>query len=148
MKKIIYIIITTLFIFSIANKTNANDWIIIETLDLKYGIEQESFNLTKINNYNFSNIENINQYKKMKKIEISLEKILMQKYRNWEINYYTMNGIIKSHNNFIYHIDKYFYYKSIEEKNSNNKEIISAKNKNYSSARIFYNRMIYLIWKK
>lgn len=147
--KIIKHIITFLSFFSIVNTINAyEEWIIVNTLNLRYWVEEIKIDFEKIWNYKIIDNNLNKEYLKIKKMMPIFQDMIIEKYKNWEYSYYKTNAIIKSYNNFIYHTDKYFYYISINEKTPNNIEINWAIYKNLKLSRSYYDMMVNYIRKK
>lgn len=147
MKKITSIIIWFFIFFSIVNLSSANQWYIEKVLDLNFGIEEKKLNFREIDNIRFSNIENRRMYNNFKNADSLLRSEINRLYRNWEIDYYTMNWIINNHDLFIFHINKYFFYTSMKERN-NYKELDTAIMRNFEFSRNYFLRTKNLILKK
>lgn len=137
MKKIFALIIISLSFFSIADSAKA-DWLMEITLDLNYWPEKFDLNLPKMWNYYFYNSDNYSSLKVFKSLDISLRTALETEYENWNISEEKMNWLIKSYSLFIFHINKYFYYLSVLEKNPSLTELNVAISKNYRLARGFF----------
>lgn len=139
MWKITSIILSFFLFFSIANSTSANEWYIEKLLDLTYWIEERKLNFRQIDNINFSSAENRIIYNNFKYADSLLKWEINRLYRNWKIDYYTMNWIINNHDLFIFHINRYFLYTSMKER-SNYKELDSAIMRNYELSRSYFLR--------
>jgi len=144
MKKLVYIIITIITFFSIYNQSNANyywneniEWYLEKILDLSYWIEEYNFQINEIDNVIFSDKNSQILYNNFRNAERLLKNEFLRKYRNWEIEYYTMNWIIQNFNLFVYHSNKMFYYISIKETRNDFKELDTAIFKNYQNSRSY-----------
>lgn len=144
MKKITNMIIAFFIFFSIVFSTSANELSIEKILDLNFGIEEKKLNFRQIDNIRFSNIENRRMYNNFKRADSLLRWEINRLYRLWEIDYYTMNWIINNHDLFIYHVNKYFLYTSMKEKN-NYKELDTAIMRNFELSRNYFLRTKSLI---
>jgi len=148
MKKLLLPILSIFIFFSIANTSVAKEWYIEQLLDLNYWVEEYELRLSKIEYVYFYN-ENTNQmYDGYKIADRLLKDEMMNMYRNWEIDYYTMNWIVENYNLFIYHTNKLFNYVSVKEIRSDSKEVDSAILKNYELSRSYYKRVKHLLLSK
>lgn len=141
MKKFTRCILMIILLFSIVNYTFASEWAIEELLDLNYGIEEYQINLIDIKYIDFKTDENIWKYENMRSMNEILKKEVMRKYRNWNYEYNTINGIITNQKNFIYYTNKYFSYLRIKEKWESWSEINEAILSSYRSMKSYYNRL-------
>ncbi len=147
MKKI-FSIIVFIFIFSIPNFANANEWYIEKLLQLKVGPEAFTMNLSKIKDVYFVDSDNQEVFDNFKNTSEILRDEILRKYENDEFEYYTMQGIVSNYNSFVYYTNKLFYYLSIREQNSSlDAETENGVSKNYSKARNYFKRLKYLIYK-
>jgi hypothetical protein len=147
MKKI-FSIIVFIFIFSIPNFANANEWYIEQLLQLKVGPEAFTMNLSKIEDIYFVDSDNQEVFDSFKNTSEILRDEILRKYENDEFEYYTMQGIVSNYNSFVYYTNKLFYYLSIREQNSSlDAETENGVSKNYSKSRNYFKRLKYLIYK-
>ncbi|NVP17610.1 hypothetical protein HUU51_02730 [Candidatus Gracilibacteria bacterium] len=144
MKKLVYLIIAIFTFFSINNYSNANyygneniEGYLEQILDLSYGIEEYKFEINEIRNIYFINNNSQNLYNNFRSAERLLKNEFLRKYKNNEIDYYTMNGIVDNFNLFVYHSNKMFEYLSVKEKNNSFKELDNAIFKNYQNSRSY-----------
>jgi hypothetical protein len=144
MKKLVLTIITIFVFFSIVNYSNAwysqeknIEWYMEKILDLNYGIEEYKFQVNEIRYVYFYNKNSQNLYDSFRSTEQALKEEFLRKYKNNEIDYYTMNGIVKNFNLFVYHSNKMFEYLSMKEY-SNYKELGTAILKNYENSRWYF----------
>ncbi len=126
MKKIIIFIITLSLFFSSLSNTFAEEWYIEKILDLNYYSEEYELNLKSIDYIYFNNLKSYNMYKNIKNIDSKFKKLLINQYRQWELEYYQINWIITNYNNFIYYTNKFFYYLKLKEQNYNYVELDKA----------------------
>lgn len=145
MKKLV---LTILFIFSFFSIVNYSiawytdekniEWYMEKILDLNYGIEQYKFEVNEIRYIYFYNKNSQDLYDSFRATEQALKQEFLKQYKNDEIDYYTMNGIINNFNLFVYHSNKMFEYLSMKEKNNSYKELDNAIFKNYQNSRSYF----------
>lgn len=152
MKNLVYIILYIFIFFSIKNESIANyawennkEWYIEKLLDLNYWIEEYNFQITEIKNIYFSDKNTQILYNSFRNWEKTLKDEFIRKYKKWEIDYYTMNWIIKNFNLFVYHTNRMFYYISLLEIRGDYKELDNAIIKNYENSRSYFNKTKLLI---
>lgn len=152
MKNLVYTIIWIIIFFSIFNYSTANygwvnnkEWYIEKLLDLNYWIEEYKFQINDLEYIYFYDINSQKMYDDFRTAEQTLKSEFLRKYRNWEIDYYTMNWIVKNFNLFVYHTNKLFKYISIKEIKSDYKELDIAILKNYENSRSYYYKTKLLI---
>lgn len=138
MKKIITSIITFTIIFSSLSSTFAEEWYIERLLDLNYWVEKATINLSELNYYKFEKTSYIRVYNEFKTIDKILRSEFIKKYENWEYDYYQINWIITNYNNFIYYLNKFFYYLKLKEKGYKYTELDSAIINSHTNMRRFY----------
>jgi hypothetical protein len=141
MRKIILFIITLTIIFSSLSNTFAKEWTLERVLDLNYWVEEFKLNLSNIDYVRFNSSKYNNMYNELIKIDSTLRTEFMKKYRNWEYEYYQINWIITNYNNFVYYINKFFFYTKIKESNSRYVELDTAIINSFRNMRISYNKV-------
>lgn len=139
MRKITAIILTFFVFFSIANNTYANDLSIEKILDLNYWLETKKLNLKDINRYTFKDYSKTQMLNNFVYLDWLLRSEVTRLYRNQELSYNKMNWVVRSYNNFIYYINRYFYYEYLAE-NSNYKELSTASDRNFELARWYFKK--------
>lgn len=147
MKKIITIIISTIFFFSSMTNTFAKEWYIEKLLDLNYWLEEHNLELAKINEITFSNPEYNKIYNQLIISDRILKDEFIKKYRKWEYTYYQFNWIVSSYKNFIYNTNRFFYYLKIEEQNNNYEEMDKAIKNSFLNMRSSFIKMKNLVKK-
>ena len=148
MKKITKLIISFTIIISSLSTTFAEEWYIEKLLDLNYGIEEYELNLSEIKYIHFKN-QNFNKiYNELKTADSVLKKWFMRKYRNWELEYYKINWIIKNYNNFVYHTNQFFLFLKLKEQRPYYKETTQAILTNYKEMRNSYKKVKNIIKSK
>ncbi|MDP2090329.1 MAG: hypothetical protein Q8K30_01915 [Candidatus Gracilibacteria bacterium] len=147
MKKIITIIISTIFFFSSMTNTFAKEGYIEKLLDLNYGLEEHNLELAKINEITFSNPEYNKIYNQLIISDRILKDEFIKKYRKGEYTYYQFNGIVSSYKNFIYNTNRFFYYLKIEEQNNNYEEMDKAIKNSFLNMRSSFIKMKNLVKK-
>ena len=141
MKKLLLPIISIFIFFSIVNNSLAEDTYLEEVLDLHYWIEDYSLNLSSIDYVHFYEYDSRQMYNTYKSTDEILKELIIEAYRDWDIDYYSMNWIITNYNLFIYHTNKFMNYLSIKELNPEYKDIDSAVLSNYRLSRNYYNKV-------
>ena len=148
MKKISKFIIPLICFFSIVNNTFASQWYIEKLFDLNYWIEKFEINLPKLDYIDFNKKSTSNKFEKFKKINKSLKKEIISKYRNNEFDFYKTNWIISSHKKFVYYTNRLFYYISLKEKWYKYEELDDAILKSYKEVRTYYRKIKNLVYRK
>ncbi|MDD3794298.1 MAG: hypothetical protein PHI37_05785 [Candidatus Gracilibacteria bacterium] len=145
MKKLVLTILFIFSFFSIVNYSIAGytdekniEGYMEKILDLNYGIEQYKFEVNEIRYIYFYNKNSQDLYDSFRATEQALKQEFLKQYKNDEIDYYTMNGIINNFNLFVYHSNKMFEYLSMKEKNNSYKELDNAIFKNYQNSRSYF----------
>lgn len=141
MKKIINIIIITIFFFSSFKYTFAQEWYMEKLLDLNYWVEEHKIEITKLESIYFNNPEFSIAYDELRGMDRVLKDEFLKKYRNWEYTYYQINWIITSYNKFIYHANKFFNLLKIEEQNPDYEEIDKAILNSYTNMRSSFRKV-------
>jgi len=145
MKKIITTIITLSIFFSTNNISFAKEWYIEQILDLNVWIEEYDLALEHIDYIFFRDPNTQALFNEYKNSVALINQEIIRKYANKEFEYYQINWIISNQKQFIYHINKLFYYISIKEEGNNYIETNDLILENYSKARTYYIRLKYLI---
>ena len=138
MKKIILSIIVVTIFFSSLSNTFASEWYIERLFDMNYWVEKATLDLSELDYIQFNNSKYKNMYYEFKTADGILRKEFIKKYRNSEYSYYQINWIITNYNNFIYHINKFFYYLKLNERGYNSKELDNAIINSYTNMRRSY----------
>ncbi|MDD2871238.1 MAG: hypothetical protein PHS49_04565 [Candidatus Gracilibacteria bacterium] len=142
MKKILFVIIASFFIFSrLLNNTFADDGYIVNMLNLNSQNEENNINLANLDNIQFYNADYSNKYNQLKNIDKVFKKEFIKKYKNGEYSYYQINGIISNYKNFIYYTNKYFYFLKIKKQNQNYREIDQAISNSIINMKNYLNRV-------
>ena len=145
MKKIINIIIAISLLLSSLSTTFASQWYLETLLDLNYWIEEHNLELAELDNIYFKNKLFNKVHNKLKKADKILKREIIQKYRNWEYEYYQVNWIVKNYKNFIYHANQFFYYLKIEEQHPNYRDLDTAILRSYRNMNSNYRKVKNLI---
>lgn len=145
MKKLIYMTITIFSFFSIAS-VSANDGYMDKILDLTYWVEEFKLRMNEINYIYFHDFNSQATYDNFRVADDMLKEEFISLYRNWNIDYYTMNGIINDYNLFVYHTNKMFLYTKMAE-TSNNNQLKNIILEHYTLTRSYFNRVRYLATK-
>lgn len=146
MKKISILFIILLIIISFnLEKTNADDnWILNEILNLEYGPFQYELSLPVLDEYTFNNNNLQNRYNTFIKFDkISREQIIIA-YKNWDYDYYRMNWIVMTYSNFVYNVNKFFFFLDRIDSNpsiAQNREIQFWVLKFYKASYFEYNKL-------
>ncbi|MFK7780072.1 MAG: hypothetical protein QM490_02895 [Candidatus Gracilibacteria bacterium] len=140
MRKIITYIIAFIIFFSSLSITFAEEGYIEKLLDLNFGVEEYNLNLSSIDYIHFNNPQYNHIYNELKTIDSILREEFMKKYRSGEYEYYQTNGIITNYNNFVYYINRFFFYLKIKEGNSFI-ELDTAIIRNYRNMRSSYTKV-------
>ena len=120
MTKIIKTIIALTIIFTSLSTTFAEEeWYIEKLLDLNYWIEEYQLNLSSIDYIHFNEYKYNRVYTELKRIDSILKIDFMQKYRDWEYEYYQINWIVTNYNNFVYYSNQFLFFLKIKEQNNN-----------------------------
>jgi len=141
MKKIISIIIVSILYFSSTSNTFAEEWYIEELLNINYEVERLTLDLSEIDTIYFKTPKYNKLRNQMIKINSTLKKWIMNKYKNWELEYYQINWVITNYNNFIYHINKLFYFLKLKEQNCGFRELDTAIIRSYTQIRSSFKKI-------
>ncbi len=123
MKKIISFIIVSILYFSSSSTSFAKDGYIEEILNLNYEVEKLTLDLAEIDTIYFKNPKYNKLRNNMIRVNDTLKKGILEKYKSWELKYYQTNWIINNYNDFIYHLNKLFYFLKLKEQNCNFSEL-------------------------
>jgi len=145
MKKITTSIIMLTIFFSSFSVSFAEEWYIEKILDLNFWVEEKKLDLSEINNIYFKTSKYTYTYEQLKIADSTLRKGFMEKYRNWDFEYYQTNWIVTNYNNFIYYTNKFFFYLKIKEQNNNFVELDTAIINSYTNMRSSYRKVKELI---
>ncbi len=139
-KKYILVILTIFLTFSIVSSSFAKEESYIEKLlDLNYWVEKFNINnLEKISYIKFYDSATQKKFDEFRRVNEILKNELIRLYKNWNLDYNSINSIIVNYNNFIYHTNKMFLYKSIKEIRPSYSELNYAIEENYTYARGYY----------
>jgi len=150
MKKIIFGIITTFFIFS--TQTFAQEkWLIEKMLNLNYWPMVYDLSLEKLDNYTYKDYYLNNLYNNLVKYDKIIKDNIIKYYKDWKYDYNTTNWIIRNYKNFISYTNDFFYFSKMMEKYpylKNDIEIQDGFLKSYKNSQIYYKKVQNLISKR
>lgn len=109
-----------------------------ELLDYTAGIPTFDLWLEELGTMSFKTQKNQTLYNDFYSQDVKMRQLILDLYDSGELSQYEVNGIVKNYKTFIYHTKQYFYYISLQEKNSklkNDAEVNQALLKNYKSSR-------------
>lgn len=141
MKYITSVIITTsVFFLSFGSSFAAVSWEyhrLWGILELEYGIEQYELELADINNiYCRWNLRT--QLNAAIDLNHTIKSEMIRLYRNGNISYTEMNGIVSAHSKFVYYINDYFYYSALKQRNASYWEVETAILRSWKYARSYH----------
>jgi hypothetical protein len=139
MKKILNSIIISSFLTASIFTANAEQGHIEKLLDLWSWIESykiESIPSLEVKTFQSSDVQST--YNEFMQIDIALRAEFMNQYRSWNFSYYQIQDLINSYSDFIYYIDKTFYYITLEEAWIRGKETQQAIISGYTNMRSSY----------
>ncbi|MCD5374841.1 hypothetical protein LR010_00115 [Candidatus Gracilibacteria bacterium] len=139
MKNIITLIIASSIIITNIFTVNAQEGYIENLLDLNYGPESYKLeNIPTLKEQNFTSPAVQSTYNEFRQIDTVLRAEFIAQYRAGSLSYYQMQDIIGSYSNFIYYVEKTFYYITLEEKGFRSKETKTAIINGYTNMRASY----------
>jgi len=147
MKKIFNIILAIFLIFSIKN-TFASSQNLEDVLNLDIWPANYTINLAKINNFSFKTKALSDKHEKVKNIDKTLKKIIIQKFNNWDFSENKTNSLIKNYSNFVYYVNDFFYYMKIIDNNESMKNNIEVQKwilDSYKNMKIYYKNIFNII---
>lgn len=139
MKKILTLIIASSFICASIFTTNADEWYIEKLLDLNSGVQAYQLDsIPSLASLTFQSSAVQSTYDEFKIIDAALRAEFIAQYRAWSLSHYQMQDIIGSYSNFIYYVEKTFYYITLEEKGFRSRETETAIINGYTNMRSSY----------
>lgn len=148
MKKIIFIIISIVLVFSIAKVNISNADFMEDSLNLNTWLEELNLNKYKLENPNLKNYIHQNQYRILSKINNKLKTAIISQYEKQELWYYQTSWVITNYNYFIYYSNKYFTSLKNKEIYWSSKEIENQIYRNLQNMISYYKKFQYIIQKK
>jgi len=148
MKYLLQFITISYLLLSSMSSTFAEEWYLETLLDLNYWVEEHNIEISELDYIYFNNDLYNQVYNEVQNIDRVLKNEFINKYRNWEYEYYQVNWIIQNYKNFIYHTNKFFFYLQIEENHSNYKELDTAILRSYRNMRSSYRKVKNIIRRK
>lgn len=118
---------------------NADEWYIEKLLDINSG--PESYKLESIptlKTLTFQSPAVQSTYDEFRVIDTALRAEFISQYRAWTLSYYQLQDLITSYSNFIYYVEKTFYYITLEEKGFRSRETETAIINGYTNMRSSY----------
>lgn len=153
MKKIILGIITIFFIFSIESDVVAKsqDWLIENILNLNYWPVIYDLNLEKLDNYTFNDYTLKRTYSNLVTYDKLVRSDIINSYKAWKYDYYTINWIIKNYKSFISYTNDFFYFLKLVDKYPYLKDDVEIQDwilTSYKNSQSYYKKVKNLVAKK
>ena len=147
-KNFISLIISLIFVFSIA-KTNISHADYFEDfLNLETAVEELQFEFYKLENPNLNEYIYQKQYYTLNKINPIIKQAIITQYKDWKFWYYQTSWLITHYNNFIYYSNKYFSSLKNKETYWDTKEVQSNILKNLRNMKFYYIKFQNLVIQK
>ena len=147
-KKFISLIISLIFVFSIANINISKADFMEDFLNFETELEEIQFEFYSLNNPNLKDSKYQNQYSILNRINPIIKQAIIKQYKDWKFWYYQTNWLITHYNNFIYYSNKYFSSLKNKEIYWNTKEVQSNILKNLRDMKSSYTKFQNLVIKK
>lgn len=139
MKKILRLIIASSMMFTSIFIANAQEWYIEKLLDLNSGVQSyELESIPSLKALTFSTSAVQRTYDEFREIDTVLRAEFMIQYRAGKLSYYQIQDLINSYEDFIYYVERTFYYITLEEVGIRGKETQNAIVNGYTNMRTSY----------
>ncbi len=146
MKYIFTLIISSCIVFTSIFTANAQEEYIESLLDLNFGPESYQIeNIPSLKTQTFSSPAVQSTYDEFIQIDAALRAEFISQYRSGDLSYYQIQDLINSYSDFIYYVERTFYYITLEESGIRGTETQRAILNGYTNMRNSYVNVVNII---